>query len=334
MEKNSLYINKKKWNTFSEQEMETYQEDLFCYFRKNGFPYYPTNLSWRKKEYEQLHKYDFKRCIDLKTKTIKQSMHGLALAWSYHPYHYEIQCNDMMTPMQVFQNDELLKKVIAKRIKYGDNMSDNGFRKAIKIFTGTQCVSNFRPTAAAAIYEVFAGSKANVFDMSHGFGGRCLGADLAGVSYFGIDPSKRAHEGCLQMIQDFGLNASIEMQGSEIANKLKDQSVDLCFTSPPYFNCEKYDNSPTQSFVKYPSKSEWVNIFMRDTLKECVRVVKTCGAIALNIQNVKSYPTLTSDLIKMAEGLGLYLHDTWYLQLSNINKNGFKTEPIFIFKIQ
>src|SRR5208282_731299 len=142
-------------------------------------------------------------CIDEPNRQILQSMHGLSLCWSYHPHHYEVPCNNQRTVMDVFNDDDLFQQAIRKRMKMGDNMSDNGIRKMLKIFTGTQCVSNFRPTAAAAIYSLFVPKGGYVYDMSAGWGGRLLGANIAGMKYIGVDPATKTHEGLCQMVKDF-----------------------------------------------------------------------------------------------------------------------------------
>lgn len=284
------------------------------------------------KEYTKAFNYDFTKCIDRENKLIKQTMHGLSLCWSYHPHHYEIQCNNMKTVYEAFHDDTMLRKVIRKRMKMGDNMSDNGLRKMLKIFSGVQCVSNFRPTASAAIYSLFCEKGDLVYDMSAGFGGRALGAHLAGMRYVGVDPSTNSYQGVSNMIHDFGFNSDIFQQGSETATILKDNTVDLCFTSPPYFDCEKYSEEETQSYIKYPTKEKWLNGFLKNTLIECKRVLKKDKYIVLNVQNVKSYKNLVEDVKSLCYSLDLELVDEWGLQLSSLAGGGYKSEPILIFK--
>ena len=330
--KNNLFVNKKVWKEFSDEEMIEYEDAIFNHYRLNGFPYFPTDHEYRNKEIEKLYKYDFTKCIDYKNKNIKQSMHGLSLCWSYHPHHYNVQCNNFMTVMEAFNDDEIFRKVIKKRIRLGDNMSDNGIRKMLKIFSGVQCVSNFRPTASASIYKVICPQGGTVYDMSSGYGGRCLGADLARVKYYGVEPCKKTYNGLIKMIDEFKLDAEIKMEGSEIGGWLEENSVDCCFTSPPYFDLEKHSNEPTQSYKKYKTKDSWINGFMRDTLIECKRVTKEGGIIALNIQNVKKYENLVQDVISLCESIDLKLTDQWNLLLSNMAGKGYKTEPILFFK--
>jgi hypothetical protein len=331
----NIFINKKVWNTFTPEQLDEYVEDVFNHYRKNGFPYFELTALEKQKELQAAKKYDFRRLIDHDNKVIGQSMHGLGLAWSYMPHSFSVQCGNAKTPMEVFNDDELLRKVIRKRISMGDNMSDNGLRKMLKLFTGTQAVSNFRPTAAAAIYHHFRQSpEATVWDMSCGYGGRLLGAMLADVKYIGTDPCKATFNGLTKINQEFYFDAQLHNMGSECFLP-EVNSLDICFTSPPYFDWEKYSDEPTQSYIKYPTKDLWVNEFMGDTLSNCYHGLKQDGVLILNIANTKRFTDLEERVIMLANSKGFKLVDTWKLALSNPNlKNKsekYKCEPIYIF---
>lgn len=329
-----LFINMKDWAKFTPEEMEEYREKVFQYFRTTGFPYFPTTSEWRINEYNKIQKYDYRKCIDEPNKIIRQTMHGLSLCWSYHPYHYEVPCNDKRTVMGTFMDDDLLRKVIRKRTSYGANMSDNGLRKMIKVFSGTQCVSNFRPTAAAAIYHRFCESGDTVFDMSSGFGGRLLGAHLNGNPYIGTDPSAEACVGNWAMNDEFSFGSRLLCRGSECDLPLFSNSIDFCFTSPPYFNTERYSDHETQSYVKFPEQHLWLNGFLKKTFKNCHRILKQDKLMVINIADVPSYKNLVDDTIRVAGEVGFKLDDIWGLQLSSLAKGGHKTEPLLIFRRQ
>lgn len=265
-------------------------------------------------------------------------MHGLSFCWSYMPHSYNVQCNGNMTPLEAFNNDEIFKKVILKRLSFGDNISDNGIRKMLKIYTGVQCVSNFRPTASCAIYEKFAKGKV-VYDMSSGYGGRMIGAIKAGVSkYIGCEPCTPTYIGLTSMKDDlkkwFGLETEIQLNkiGSEDFI-LPKKSVDFCFTSPPYFNTEKYSNEDTQSCNKFLTKESWLNLFLKKTFENVMHCLSDDGIMAINIANVKSYKNLEDCTINVANEVGFELNNTMKYALSSLSHNDkFKYEPIFIFR--
>lgn len=327
-------INKKIWNEFSDIEMESYLAEVFNHYKLNGFPFFNTDPKYRLNEYRKMVEYDYRRVL-LGNDIIGQSMHGLSLAWSYMPHSWDVVCNNKITPLAAFENDEMFKKVIAKRVKMGDNMSDNGIRKMLKIFSGVQSVSNFRPTAAAAIYSLFCNENDTVWDMSAGFGGRMLGAKLAKVNYIGTDPSTKTFNGLVELSHDFKLDAELHLIGSEDFKPM-DNSLDFCFTSPPYFDTEQYSNEPTQSYMKYKTKIEWIDGYLTQTFENAYRGLQVGKYMAINIADVPSFNNLEQVVIDTAIQCGFKYTKTLKLALSNItmksNKSKFKYEPIFIFK--
>jgi hypothetical protein len=332
---NDLFINHKVWAKFSDEEMDAYRQAVFTYYREAGFPLFPTDRAYREKEYKKLMKYDFTQCVDHDRRTINQTMHGLALAWSYMPHSWNVVCNGKLTPWQVFHDDDLLMKCIIKRTTFGANMSDNGLRKIMKLFTGTQCVSNFRPTAAAGVYDWFCQPDNVVWDMSCGFGGRLLGAHMAGVKYIGTDPSTPTFNGLCQMNEDFDLNGEIHQCGSEVFLPDKN-SLDFCFTSPPYFDTEKYTDEETQSYMAFPSKDAWLDGFLLKTFENCHYGLKKGKLMAVNVANTKHFPDFEQKTIDCGTDAGFNLISTWNLALSNptmkSTKQVYKYEPIFIFQ--
>jgi tRNA G10 N-methylase Trm11 len=330
----NLFINKKVWLKFIPEEMNQYKIELFNHYRSTGFPYFPTDEVYRLKEFKKLKAYNYKNLIvdDI----VKQTMHGLALAWSFMPHSWSIQCGNMKTPLQVFNNDDDLKRVINKRLVMGSHMSDNGLRKMLKMYSGVQCVSNFRPTAVAAIYNKYA-PNGLVWDMCAGFGGRLLGAIISGTKYIGTDPATETFNGLWQIKDMFSHDKDISLVKMCSENYIPEaNSLDLCFTSPPYYNWEKYSNESTQSYIKHPSKDEWLNNFLGKTFANCYKGLKNDKKMIINIANTKEYDNLVDDTIKVAQKNGFILENTLKLALSNPNftkdKHAFKYEPMLVFK--
>ena len=65
----------------------------------NEFPYYPTDDVWRREEFSKFIQYQGNLWDN---KIIKQTMHGLALSWSYMPHAFDVKCGNMNTPLQTF----------------------------------------------------------------------------------------------------------------------------------------------------------------------------------------------------------------------------------------
>jgi hypothetical protein len=170
--------------------------------------------------------------------------------------------------------------------------------------------------------------------MSAGFGGRLLGAVRSGKvkTYIGNDPSTPTFNGLQALAKDFGfIEIILNKSGSE--NCKPDREVDLCFTSPPYFNTEVYSDDREQSCHKFTQVEAWNEGFLRETIRNCKSVLKQDGKMLLNVADVITHKTLEADTVRIAQEEGFELKETLQLKLSSITKGGYKFEPIFVFEL-
>ena len=332
-------------NNIKELDIEEGIAVIFKYYREHGFPHYTIRDDEKYKHMKKLKKFDVDTILD--NDKIVQTMHCLRLAWTYFPHFWEVRCGSAkMSPMEIFLDDDKLKSTIRKTWNFElkhykgeegrdkNKFHENRFRQSLKIYSGTQSVSNFRPTAAKLIYEKFGGEV--VWDMSCGWGGRLLGFLSAENTkhYIGTEPSSRTYDGLLKMKKDFsylGKQVDIYKLGSE-EYKPKKESLDLCFTSPPYFDTEKYSEELTQSYKKFPSEDKWVDGFLRKTIDNCCYGLKKNGYMLINIANTPKYKFIEEQTVNISKELGFTQEDTLQLTLSSVMGAGYKYEPIFVFR--
>jgi len=343
-----------------EKELEKNIDEVYTFWQTRGFPYYSTDETWRKEKMSKLRAVD---CKNLLTKdgVIKPHQEGLSLAWSYMPHSFAIRCGKMKTPMEIYENEEHFKKGIKKLLTgsfFGKqsvdtlmpiasnldgeiteispeskHKSESVMRSLLRRYTGTQCVSNFRPTAAACLYQNFMKPGELVWDMSMGYGGRILGAIISNVNYVGTDPASLTFAGLKQIKEDHGNPDNhyfLNRQGSETF-KPKENSLDFAFTSPPYFNWEQYSDDAEQSFKNFSTNEDWNNGFLRETIKNVYRGLKPGKYMGLNVANIKSHKTFEDDTVRIAVEEGFEHTDTYKLQLSS-QESGAKYEPVFILR--
>ena len=343
-----------------------------------GFPYYPKDEVWRNYIYQQLISFKRDTLVDRRNKIIGQSAHGLNLAWSFMEHAWGIKCGKMRTPIEIWNDEEHLKKGLNKILsgtffmkKPAHKITESDMRSMLRRYSGTQMVSNFRPTAAAALYDIFVdknspleGTEAGtVWDPSMGYGGRLLGAIAAGVNYIGTDPCIPTFKGLEQILERYGNlgnEYSIHRQGSETYIP-EDESLDFVFTSPPYFGWEAYGDEPEQSSIKFDTSEVWKEKFLKQTIANAYKGLKRGKYLALNVANTKQYKTFEEDTVNLSKSVGFAHTDTWWLSLSTQqggsavstiegditeikqkqqymgkytrpNIPGRKFEPVFIFK--
>jgi len=335
---NELFIRKKEWLKFTPEEMKEYVDKVYVYYKnERGFPYYPTDEEYREEKFQKLLEYTTRSQVLKKTDNetiISQTMHGLALAWSYFPHSWNVPVNDKRTPLQNFMDDKIFKKIIQKRIQMGDNMSDSGIRKTLKMYTGSQGVSNFRPTAAHAIINHFTRVGDWVLDPCAGYGGRMLGAICANVNYTGLEPDERTWEGLTQIADTYtGYPNNVFAVPWCAENWWAHEHYDFAITSPPYFDTEKYSDAPDQSYMKFPTYQKWKYGFLYRMIENVYKSLKPDSYFVLNIADIKKH-RLTIDACECAGAVGFELKSTWKYALSNPQfknaKAKFKYEPLLI----
>ena len=63
--------------------------------------------------------------------------------------------------------------------------------------------------------------------------------------------------------------------------------VHLIFTSPPYFDKEKYSSDPEQSYLKFTDFKSWEYGFLKPVLKNIFDLLRPSGEAWINIADIK-----------------------------------------------
>ena len=191
-----------------------------------------------------------------------------------------------------FYNDDKLRRAI--RICYefrdGDRLVyPTAVRRALELVTGEN-VTNFKPANARAIVEHLCPVMwGRVYDYSSGYGGRLLGINSSNMSYtyIGVDPNTETNKYLNY------LNGLMGGKDNEIICKTSQahapEDIDCAFSSPPYFNLEKYSDEPTQCMVEFSTLDEWFDGYVVPTMQNIYNGLNSDGVFATNIADYKSY---------------------------------------------
>jgi len=156
--------------------------------------------------------------------------------------------------------------------------------------------SQFKPSIAKAFYDYY-GSE-NVLDFSAGWGDRLAGFYVSekGKHYVGIDPNLNNHDGYRKQVEFYKKHQSFFEHDREvdlIPSPAEDvdftkyhNHFDTVFTSPPYFDVERYTHDDTQSWVRYKNIDSWNKNFLHKTLEKIIPTIKSGGILAVNIADV------------------------------------------------
>ena len=158
--------------------------------------------------------------------------------------------------------------------------------------------SQFKPSIAKAFYDYF-GSR-NILDFSAGWGDRLAGfyGSETGAYYLGIDPNTLNHPNYKKQKDFYETHRSffeIDKDCDFICAPAEDvdftdyeDMFDTVFTSPPYFNVEKYSEEDTQSYIRYKNIDSWNRDFLHKTISKIIPTLKKGGILAINIADVYS----------------------------------------------
>lgn len=156
-------------------------------------------------------------------------------------------------------------------------LSSSGFRK----------VSNFSASKTIMLLKNHTVKDGLFFDPCAGWGGRLLASHGLGMKYVGIDANLSLVKELNEFASHYGIEAEIHYGDSSdldfITHILKGRKVDLCFTSPPYFNKELYSSDPLQSVCLYPSQEMWEHKFLFQMCRNVSLQMKHDGVFIINL---------------------------------------------------
>ena len=323
----------------------------FAYYRKHGFLYPNLPLHERIRIFAELQEATSKinkaqlptLLYDTPVNTIEiKRIPGQLLCNHYHRHIYASHAVNMRSAIASFAIDKSLRKAIVLSQTHSHIIDDKRVLQYLKVVNGTQICSNFRPSAAKAIYEYLPGN--DVLDMSAGYGGRLVGflaSNLKGT-YTRVDPQPETIRSSRRIVNDFGAKRFARL----IKNAFEDvpqqtlPKVDIAFTSPPYFSKEIYDDTPTkkvQSRERYPNYTDWLKYFLRPMILKSILCLRRTGTLAINIADIKvkthTYP-LVNDTIKLAAQAQYKLVGRLEIVFGGFGKGNdkIKTEPVLLFR--
>lgn len=343
-------VTPEEFRKMSDDEKDIIVNNIFEIIReKNIFPIYYFNDEGIKKEIQ--------KCIEKEVKLENNVLNvkdisGQHLCNFLFPNLHHVDCkgtkNNSMWDR--FYDDYKLKRTIKFTLTYEPikNSYTSLYRSSRLI--GGNVATNFPPMKAKALYEKYCPKNGVIFDFSCGFGGRMLGALTSKNNYIycGVEPCTETYDS-LKKLGDYieqvtGRNKIYKVikQGSEIKLTDKENFIDFAFSSPPYFNLEKYSDEDTQCYNKYTNIEEWLENYVTPTIKNIYQYLKPNCYYAVNIADFKvgnKNIKFVDDWIKISEKIGFKFVEKIDMTLQNRRGSGFenksketKKEGIFVFK--
>lgn len=310
----------------SEQALIVICRDL----RAGGFPY-PAPLAPEEiaQEIAKLHA----RTLTIREQHVEPRVPlGIRVCSPFFPNRYRARWKKTrFSAVDAWQNLEELRKAVLFQLRYGDPITPPRVLRAITLRCRTPTI--FRPSVAQFVFARYAPQNGRVWDPCAGYGGRLLGAHVAGVEYIGTEVDEETVRGNHDLSTALNARAAVHHIAAE---DFDPPDVDLVFTSPPYWDRERYSPETAQSWHRHGTTFEaWWNGFWTPVLTRAASALaRRRGHLVINIadlrENGRVLP-LVGQTIACADRLGFDHVETLLMPLAAINRTR-PAEPILVFR--
>lgn len=208
----------------------------------------------------------------------------------------------------VIKNASPMEYWKANQARIISEVGDDHEKQREYIYGHSKEATTFSPLVSAAVYDLLLAKPGVVYDPFGGWGDRMIGAICSDkvTKYFCTDLNDHLANG-YEKIKALS-NGTVDYQfgdALELAKKQDSGIADVSFTSPPYFNFEKY-RKESESVVDY---QRWLDEFVRPLVKELFRILKPGGSLAIHISGVSTAPTMLEDFRSICAESGKYKQD-------------------------
>ena len=231
-----------------EYTLDEYDTEIFKWCRSIGFPYPQHTDDRMLKDWNRLCNYQSERYIP-------QCRLGNSIIQNFHHSIYSAHVGKYSSPLEGWEDDEKLKKVISNRLIYMNDVDPSKVLSGFNISKVCPKVSVFNPVLARYLTEKYLSKYKIVLDPFSGWSGRMLGVCSTGRIYIGFDLNQTAVKESNEIIDFLGLSAEVTCKDT-----LEQEGGGSCIlTCPPYGAKEIYANE-----VMFHTCDEWIDIVLKN----------------------------------------------------------------------
>ena len=220
---------------------------------------------------------------------------GLKLIKHFHPSIWRCNIKNHLSPIDAWNDPELMYKVVQNRLKYlnTENLSIFNIRSGLTISRKAPKVSIFKPALAKYLIEKYLNDYKTIFDPCCGFSSRMLGACTLGKKYLGQDINSITIKESDELKEFLNLDANLIIKDS-----IYDSGIyDCLFTCPPYGDKETWHQD-----IEILSADEWIDLCLQNYSCSAYLFVidktnKYKSYIVENIKNTSHFGTNTESIV-------------------------------------
>jgi hypothetical protein len=195
----------------------------------------------------------------------------------YQPQFWDVKTSKPPIPQQ-WHNKGIVRRAAKALLTTGTKINLARYLREMR-YAGAAITSHFHANFACAILQNLAPEARTWFDPSMGWGGRLIASKILGVEYEGCDPQPETYNGLLK-ISDF-IGSEATLHNIKAQDYRFGKGFDVCFTSPPFFNKEKYGGEE-QSYFEFPRLDQWIVEFLCPLIDE---LLINCRKVIFHVDN-------------------------------------------------
>ena len=253
-------------------------------------------------------------------------------ASNYFHHNARMCCDSLNSPSPIrsWFNPKIKQGLYNCKIANGNMKTAIAMRKYI--------ASQFRPSAAKCLYDIFKAK--HIFDPCMGWGDRLEGfLSSSAETYTGLDVNPHLFLNYLEQIKDSSKADKVGLILERAEKYRGDQKYDFIFTSPPYYDIERYDGV-WQSHKSYNKFDSWLKNFLFKMVRNAWDMLEDGGHLAINISDVYSHHTVNKICDPMCDFISKlpqakYKGCIGYRMMKRPNSKAsgdIFCEPIWVFK--
>lgn len=303
-----LEINKEEWTYINNNwDVDTVKESLTVLLSGYEFPFKDYKLNEIEDDFLKLCQFDISSMVTngewFSKSTFNYPIENTIIGtpntgnkasdYFQQENRYDTELENSPSQIRVWNTPSMVRTLINAfyTMKYTE-INKSIVRGALSLRKGV--ASQFKPSVAKWVYDTYKAK--TVLDTSMGWGDRLCGFFASNAEhYVGIDPNDVLHKGYSKqadyynMLLENNKKYNFYPECSEDIDLSKyNNYFDLMFTSPPYFNREKYTKSDKQSWVRWNNIEDWVEHFLLKMINNITPTIKSGGRLIINISDVCS----------------------------------------------
>lgn len=209
----------------------------------------------------------------------------------FHKSLYKASRKGKLSPLQAWQDKDLIKKAALNRLKYVGRCTPKDVLQGFNVAKIAPKVSVFKPSLAEQLIKKYLDNYSTIFDPFSGFSGRLIGAANCRKAYAGQDINEEHVKESNEIIK-YKNYSNVQVSVQNILTDSK-KEYECLFTCPPYGGKEHWDEKNDEV---EKTCDEWIDI--------CLQKYK-CKHYIFVVDKTEKYKDRITEVLENKSHLGI-----------------------------